>query len=358
MKICSVIVGIQYYGVEVKSGSEVILVFDEENRYSEDTIVVKNENGDVVGNIIANLNHPSISDESIILNDIKNDKMIRKITTTNCKATIKRITKYVIFIVVDTENIIELTEKGDETMAKTELKDVNVVVECGEPQFAIGSDKIIGYDEIEICGNCGAPIEEHHKFCHQCGERVREEITSFQSSNNDENDGDEEMKVEIMNGTRVFDEIPFKENYNERISRFEQSDSQRENGECTIVTYYSNGVSFGTSRNFTMKITENNIEYIKSVIPHNQMRDEHIGELQEQLDDLVAQRGEFDPYWTELYKHQTDYTTFQTDDGKVYEVVGSGDDDLDFFHTIKRGRKIEYRGECPNRMHFWRANVL
>lgn len=118
MKICSVIVGIQHYaGVEnVKSGSEVVLVFDEENRYSEDTIVVKNENGEVVGNIIANLNHPSISDEDIILNNIKNDKMIRKTTTTNCKATIKRITKYVIFIVVDTENIVELVEKGDEDM--------------------------------------------------------------------------------------------------------------------------------------------------------------------------------------------------------------------------------------------------
>ena len=47
MKICSVIVGIQHYnGVEdVEKDSEVVLVFDEPNRYSESTIVVKNEKG-------------------------------------------------------------------------------------------------------------------------------------------------------------------------------------------------------------------------------------------------------------------------------------------------------------------------
>lgn len=187
MQICSIIVGIQHYnGVEdVEKGSEVVLVFDEENRYSEDTIVVKNENGEVVGNIINKLNHPSVSEETIALNDVKNDKAIRKITTTNCKATIKRITKYVIFIVVDTEDVVEFNKKGDETMVKNELKDVNVVVELGEPQFAIGSDKIIGYDEIVVCGSCGEPIEAHHKFCSQCGAKVREEVNSSQSNNSD-----------------------------------------------------------------------------------------------------------------------------------------------------------------------------
>ena len=93
-------------------------------------------------------------------------------------------------------------EKGDENMAKTELKDVNVVVECGEPQYAIGSDKIIGYGEIEVCGTCGEPLEKHHKFCSQCGAKVREEITSSQPSNDDKNDGDGTIEEKIKNFSR------------------------------------------------------------------------------------------------------------------------------------------------------------
>ena len=95
--------------------------------------------------------------------------------------------KYIFLRELEEEDLKE--ENGDETMVKTELKDVNVVVECGEPQFAIGTDKIIEYDEITVCGSCGAPIEENFKFCSQCGKRVREEITSSQPSNN----GDETM---------------------------------------------------------------------------------------------------------------------------------------------------------------------
>ena len=57
-----------------------------------------------------------------------------------------------------------------------ELVDVNVVVKLGEPQFAIGNDKIIGYDELEVCGECGAIIRDKtHKYCTQCGTQVRVE---------------------------------------------------------------------------------------------------------------------------------------------------------------------------------------
>lgn len=250
-------------------------------------------------------------------------------------------------------------------MVKTELKDVNVVVECGEPQFAIGSDKIIGYAEIEVCGSCGEPIEKHHKYCSQCGEKVREEVTSSQSSNDDENNGDEKMDIKITYGvnrdgdTIRYDAIPFKENYNERISRFEQSESQRDANKFSIVTYYSNGVSFGESRTFEIEeINDAVIDYLKSVIPHNQMKDDHIVELNDQLDDLVAQEGEFDPYWIKLYKHQTDYTTFQTEDGQVYEIIGQGDKDIDYHHKMIHNVEIEYRGQCPHNMHFWKADIL
>ena len=268
--------------------------------------------------------------------------------------------KYVFLRELEEDDLKE--EKGDETMVKTELKDVNVVVECGEPQFAIGSDKIIGYDEIAVCGSCESSIGDDFKFCSQCGERVREEITSSQSTTDDDN-GDDEMNVEIVYGTNYkgdvikYDEIPFKEHYGERISRFEQSDVQRENGECTIVTYYAS-TSFGTSRDFTMKLTKGNVEYIKSVIPHNQVKEGHIDELYEQLDNLIAHKGEFDPYWVDLYRHQTDYTTFQTDDGKVYQVIGRGDKNIDYHHKVIRNVEIEYRGQCPHNLHFWKAIIL
>lgn len=72
----------------------------------------------------------------------------------------------------------ELNNKKGNNM---ELVDINVVIECGKPQMAIGSDKIIGYDEIEVCGNCGAIIrDKNHKYCTQCGTKVREVKTSQQ----------------------------------------------------------------------------------------------------------------------------------------------------------------------------------
>ena len=71
---------------------------------------------------------------------------------------------------------VELNEKQGDNM---ELVDVNVVIECGNPQYAIGSDKIIGYEELEVCGECGAIIRSKtHKYCTQCGTQVREVKTS------------------------------------------------------------------------------------------------------------------------------------------------------------------------------------
>ena len=76
----------------------------------------------------------------------------------------------------NSNSVVELENKKGDNM---ELVDVNVVVECGNPQYAIGSDKIIGYEEIEICGECGAIIgDKTHKYCTQCGTKIREVKTS------------------------------------------------------------------------------------------------------------------------------------------------------------------------------------
>lgn len=76
----------------------------------------------------------------------------------------------------NSNSVVELENKKGDNM---ELVDVNVVVECGNPQYAIGSDKIIGYEELEVCGECGAIIRSKtHKYCTQCGTQVREVKTS------------------------------------------------------------------------------------------------------------------------------------------------------------------------------------
>lgn len=72
--------------------------------------------------------------------------------------------------------VVELNNKKGDNM---KLVDVNVVIECGNPQYAIGSDKIIGYEKVEVCGECGAIISDKtHKYCTQCGTKIREVKTS------------------------------------------------------------------------------------------------------------------------------------------------------------------------------------
>ena len=153
-------------------------------------------------------------------------------------------------------------------------------------------------------------------------------------------------------------EIKFQNNLEERISRFEQNDEQRKDKKCTVITYYSNGVSYGAEKAYEMEINDNNVKYINSVLAHNQKIPEHIIELEEQLEDLINQEGEFNQYWADLYKHQTDYTTFVTEDNKVFEIIGRGDFDIDYHHKVIHNVDIEYKGEMPRRMHFWKANIL
>lgn len=212
-----------------------------------------------------------------------------------------------------------------------------------------------------------AKIEELEKQLKTDADEIVEETTDadevVEATEVKEENGDDEMNVEILyginyNGDAIkYDKIPFQENFDERIARFEQSDAQRDANKFTIVTYYSNRRSFGANRTFETEMNDETIKYLRSVIPHNQMKDEHIPELNEQLDNLIAQKGEFDPYWVDLYKHQTDYTTFQ-DNGKVYQIIGKGDKNIDYHHKVIKNVKIEYRGECPHNMHFWKANIL
>lgn len=55
------------------------------------------------------------------------------------------------------------------------LININVEIELGNAQLN-KRGKIIGYDEIEVCRNCGNPLEDNHKYCCECGTMVREEI--------------------------------------------------------------------------------------------------------------------------------------------------------------------------------------
>lgn len=85
--------------------------------------------------------------------------------------------------------IVSIDENKDNKGDNMELIDVNVVIECGNPQYAIGSDKIIGYEEVEVCGECGAIIKSKtHKYCTQCGTKIREEVSSSQNDFKDLND--------------------------------------------------------------------------------------------------------------------------------------------------------------------------
>ena len=117
----SIIVGTQYHkGVNsLNKGDVVELSFNDETHEFPTGIRVLNSNGVVIGNIIANMNHPSLTEDVIINNNIKNNNQIRKITTTNCKATVVAIKRYVVFITIHTSNdnnVDENNNNGDENM--------------------------------------------------------------------------------------------------------------------------------------------------------------------------------------------------------------------------------------------------
>ncbi len=122
MKINSVIVGIQYHeGVKsLNKGDVVELSFNGADDEFPTGIRVLNNDGVVIGNIIAKMNHPSISDDIIVLNDLKNNSYIRKVTTNNCKAVVVGIKRYVVFITINTDNVVsneEITEEEGVNMA-------------------------------------------------------------------------------------------------------------------------------------------------------------------------------------------------------------------------------------------------
>ena len=240
-------------------------------------------------------------------------------------------------VVEETTDAEELKDGENKMDLKTKIKELEVKIEELEKQLKTDADEV-----VEETTDADEVVE---------ATEVKEE------------NGDDEMNVEILyginyNGDAIkYDKIPFQENFDERIARFEQSDAQRDANKFTIVTYYSNRRSFGDNRTFETEINDETIKYLRSVIPHNQRKDEHIPELNKQLNNLIAQKGEFDPYWVDLYKHQTDYTTFQ-DNGKVYQIIGKGDKNIDYHHKVIRNVEIEYKGECPHNMHFWKANIL
>lgn len=81
--------------------------------------------------------------------------------------------------------------------------------------------------------------------------------------------------------------IDFKDHYEERISRFEQSDIQKENNICDIVLYYASN-TWGSERTIKdVKLSDNVVEYLKSVIPHNQCMGEHVIELEMALETML-----------------------------------------------------------------------
>lgn len=132
MEINSVIVGIQYHkGVEaLNKGDEVELSFNGADDEFPTGIRVFNNDGVLVGNIIANMNHPSLNDDIIITNNIKNNNAIRKITTNNCKATVVGIKRYVVFITIHTTILVDNEDNGDENMdLKAKIESVEAKIE-------------------------------------------------------------------------------------------------------------------------------------------------------------------------------------------------------------------------------------
>lgn len=108
-----------------------------------------------------------------------------------------------------------------------ELKDVNVVVEYIKPQYAIGSDKIVGYDEIKVCGNCGKIItNDNHKYCTECGTKIREEVSSSQNTFKGDNminvikDLTDEQFNKLIDKEVFFIETERKEVYNENEVKY------------------------------------------------------------------------------------------------------------------------------------------
>ena len=106
-------------------------------------------------------------------------------------------------------------------------------------------------------------------------------MSDVASSSDEEEDTSSSIEEETL-------EIKFNDHYDERISRFEQSDIQKEDNTCNIVLYYSNGVSFGSERVIKdVKLSNNNVEYIKSIIPHNQEKGEKVIELEMALETIL-----------------------------------------------------------------------
>lgn len=96
--------------------------------------------------------------------------------------------------VIEIENYINgecitviVGQKGGDNMINVE----KIVVDV--PQYAINSDKIIGYDEeiVEKCLSCGNTVTEGQNYCTQCGAKlIREEVSSSQN-----NEGGDDMVI-------------------------------------------------------------------------------------------------------------------------------------------------------------------
>ena len=409
-----IVTGTKYYkGIDAfDTDMNIVVEFDSENIYSNNAFKVLDEKGEQLGNIAENPHYipRKITSEQTILS-----KELKQLVNDGYKivnVTVKEIVRNYAILTVELEEEVILPKEAKEsvyTVVGTRYHSTNAnvgdivrfkVVNNTTTLFN-ENDESLGVlpqsdEKIRELQSIEAPIvlnrfaktdfntmenvfvvsyivEDRYIFLRELEEEdlyaneVVEETTDadevVEATEVKEENGDDEMNVEILyginyNGDAIkYDKIPFQENFDERIARFEQSDAQRDANKFTIVTYYSNRRSFGDNRTFETEINDETIKYLRSVIPHNQRKDEHIPELNKQLNNLIAQKGEFDPYWVDLYKHQTDYTTFQ-DNGKVYQIIGKGDKNIDYHHKVIRNVEIEYKGECPHNMHFWKANIL
>ena len=194
MKMNSVVVGIQYHkGVEaLNKGDEVELVFNKETDEFPNGIRVLNNNGVLVGNIISNMNHPSLDNDVIISNNIKNNNAIRKVTTDNCKATVVAIKRYVVFITINTTISTENNNNGDENMdLKERIKELEENIEENKKQnrklrkerVAMKKElkqlkaQLEKVEEVEI--NTNEVVEETTDVEEEKGENMEEKIAKI-----------------------------------------------------------------------------------------------------------------------------------------------------------------------------------
>lgn len=191
MKINSIIVGIQYHkGVKaLNKGDEVELSFNgAEDEYPTGIRVLTND-GVVIGNIINNMNHPSLDNDVIYSNDIKNNNAIRKITTTDCKATVVAIRRYVVFITIHTDNVVDNNNneenKGDNMELKNRITELEEKIEKNKEQNRklrkerVTMKKQLKQLKEQLKNNANEVVEETTDVKEEKGETMEEKIAKI-----------------------------------------------------------------------------------------------------------------------------------------------------------------------------------